>query len=345
MVDFTAPNAGTIQRAGPMNPIKMIINSIVGVIIGVLFILLLAPTVLWFAESQNTAKIFSFTKEVSSTSGASGYIRTTEIANANTPIVCYENKIQGNCLYYDYKLEELKYTLKDYCGNLGKNQQVIETKGQKCSRNNKGEEKCRQCYLVNESNWVNIKSETRFQPFSIGNFKVDYPNSAKIIGAENYNKQIDITHRESMRYIKDNSNLLVGGNSNGQVISHGGDKKYLLISTKDYQSTYDTLKAQDRILAWILRIITLVVLIFGYNLIFGPISLMSSFVGKIPIIGRWIDGAVGGVIFIVSLLLAIVHFIILWILIMIIKNILYIAILLAVIGLIFYLYAYFKKQN
>ena len=345
MVKFTAPPAGKIQRAGPTNPITAIVKSIAGVFVGILIILLLAPTVLWFAENQNTAKVFSFSKEVASTSGATGFIRTNDIANADSPITCYQNKVEGNCLYYAYKLEELQYIVKDYCGTLRSNQQVIEKKGQKCYRDSNDEERCEQCYLVNESNWNVIQQENKFQSFSIGSFKVSYPDSARIIGAELYTKQIDATHRESMNYFKDNMRLLVAGNSDGLTISHGGNKKYLLVSSKDYQSTYDALKAQDRIIGWILRILTFVILLIGYNMIFGPISVMSNFVRKIPFLGKWIDNAVGGIIFLVSLLLAIVHFIILWILIMIIKNIILIAILVAVGIGIFYLYTHFKKSQ
>ncbi len=345
MVNFTAPPAGTIQRAGPTNPITAIMKSIVGVFIGIIIILLLAPTVLWFAESQNTAKVFSFSKEVASTSGASGFIRTMDTANADSPIVCYQNKVDGNCLYYDYKLEELQYTVKDYCGTLRQNQQVIEKKGQKCYRDSNDEEKCEQCYLVNESNWNVIQHENKFQSFSIGNFKVAYPNNAKVIGAGKYSKQIDTAHRENMDYFKDNMRLLVAGSSDGSTISHGGNKKYLLVSSMDYKSTYDTLKAQDRIIGWILRIVAFIILLVGYSMIFGPISVMSNFVRKIPFLGKWIDNAAGGIIFLVSLLLAIVHFIILWILIMIIKNIVLIAILVAIGVGIFYLYVHFKKNQ
>jgi hypothetical protein len=147
-----------------------------------------------------------------------------------------------------------------------------------------------------------------------------------------------------MNYFKDNMRLLVAGSSDGSTISHGGNKKYLLVSSRDYQSTYDTLKAQDRLIGWILRIVAFIILLVGYNMIFGPISVMSNFVRKIPFLGKWIDNAVGGIIFLVSLLLAIVHFIILWILIMIIKNIILIAVLVAAGIGIFYLYAHFKKN-
>ncbi len=337
------PGAGQIQRASS-NPISVIFRSIVGVFIGILIILLLAPTVLWFAESQNSAKIFSHSKEVLSNSVVSGYIRTNGIANANNQMVCYENKISGNCLYYDYELEELQYTVKDYCGKLSENQKIIETKGQDCHRDSNDEEVCEQCYSVNESEWNVVKSENKFSAFSVGNFKVLNPDNAKIVGSDKYERQIDVNHRENMNYIKDGVNLLVAGKSDGHVISDGGKKKYLLVSTKDYQSTYDYLKSQDRFIAWLLRIIAFIILLVGYNLIFGPISVLSNFVRKIPFIGKFIDGAVDSIIFIVSLILAIIHFIILWILIMIIKNIIYIAALVAVIGLGFYLYTKFKKK-
>ena len=343
MARFTAPPAGTIQRAPVSNPILSLLQSIVGVFIGILIILFLAPVVLWFAESQNTAKIFSLTKEVAPTSGAIGYIRTIDIANADSPMICYESKVEGNCLYYDYKLEELQYTAKDYCGTLRQNQQIIEKKGQKCYRDENDEEKCEQCYLVNESNWNTIKTERKFSSFSIGNFKVNYPDSSKIIGSEQYIKQIDITHKESMSYIKDEIRLLVAGNSDGKIISHGGKKKFLLVSTKDYQTTYDYLKTQDRIMGWVLRFVAFVILLVGYSMIFGPISVMSNYVRKIPLLGKLIDNAVGGVIFIISLLLAIIHFIILWVLIMIIKNIIYVALLVAIGIGVFYLYTHFKK--
>ncbi len=345
MVNFTAPPAGTVQMAPLTNPATAIVKSIVGVFIGILIILFLAPTVLWFAENQNIAKIFSFSKEVASTSGVSGFIRVMDTAKADSSLVCYQNKVGGDCIYYNYKLEELQYTLKDYCGSLKKNQQVIETKGQQCSRDNNDKEKCKQCYLVNESDWKVIQQENVFQSFSIGNFKIPYPNNAKIIGSGRYNKQIDASHKESMSYFKDNTRLLVSGSSDGSTISHGGKKKYLLISSMDYQSTYETLKAQDKITGWVLRILTFVILLIGYNLLFGPISVMSDFARKIPFIGKWIGNAVGGIIFLVSLFLAILHFIILWILITIIKNIILIAVLVAGIIGIFYLYTYFKKSR
>jgi hypothetical protein len=341
MADFIAPPAGTIQRVGPTNPFVAIFQSIVGVFIGILLILFLAPVVLWFAESQNTAKVFSHSVSVDPTSGSTGYIRIMSIASADSPLACYQNKVSGNCLYYSYNLEELQYLVNDYCGSLKSNQKVISEKGQRCdSKNN-----CEKCYSVNESNWNFILSEKKVLPFSIGNFKVSFPDNAKIMGSQKYNKDIDATHRESMDYIIDKSNLLVAGNSDGQVISDGGSKKFLVISTKDYQGTYDLFKSNDRTLSWILRLVTFIILLIGYSLIFGPISLMADFVGKIPLVGKWIDGAAKSIIFVVSLLLALVHFIILWILIMIIKNIIFIAIIVALVMVGIYVYSKFFKKN
>lgn len=339
----SAPAAG-ITRRSSSNPISLILKSIFGLFIGILIILLLAPTVLWFAESQNTAKTFSHSKDVLSTSGATGYIRTIDIGKSISPMNCYENKVEGNCLYYHYKLEELQYAVKDYCGDLSSNQKIIVTKGQECHRDSNDEEVCEQCYSVNESNWNIVKEEIKYQSFSIGNFKVNDPIYATFIGSEEYNKQIDENHKEIMSYVKDGSRLLVSGSSDGSVISYGGKKKNLIISTKDYQSTYEYLKSRDRFIAWILRIVTFIILLIGYNLIFGPISVLSNFVRKIPFIGRFIDNAVDSIIFIVSLILAIIHFIVLWVLIMIIKNIVWIAIIVAVAIGLFYLYTYLKKR-
>ncbi len=345
MVDFQAPSLGTVQRAPSSNPISLLFKSVVGIFIGLLLLVVFSPVVLWFAESQNSAKVFSLTKEVESTSGATGYIRTTAIATATTPLPCYTNTVAGNCLYYDYHQEELQYKVKDYCGVLQQNQQVLEKKGQQCNRDNNDEEQCEQCYTVNESNWNVLFKETKFPPFSLGNFKVLESENAKIIGAEEYKKDIDATHRESMSYIKDTSSLLVAGNSDGGVISDGGNKKYLLLSTKDYQQTYTLLKKQDKFLAIFLRLMTLLILFIGYNLLFGPLSVMSNYVRKIPIIGRWIDGAVGFVIFLVSLLLALLHFALLWILIIFLKNIFFIAIAVAVLFLLFHLFTHFRSAT
>ena len=96
-------------------------------------------------------------------------------------------------------------------------------------------------------------------------------------------------------------------------------------------------------MGWVLRFVAFVILLVGYSMIFGPISVMSNYVRKIPLLGKLIDNAVGGVIFIISLLLAIIHFIILWVLIMIIKNIIYVALLVAIGIGVFYLYTHFKK--
>ena len=342
MPSFTAPPAGTIERAGSSNPISQIIGSIAGLFIGILLVLFLAPVVLWYAESQNSAKVFSHTLEVSPTSGAKGYIRTTSAAIADSKTPCYQNKVEGNCLYYDYKFEELQSEAKEYCGTLMNNQKVIETKGQKCDSDGRN---CQQCYLVNESNWFSTLTETKSNPFSIGNFKVNYPEGARVVGAQEYKKQIDETHRENLYYLKDNINLLVAGDSDGNVISHGGSKKFLLVSAKDYQGTYEQLRTQDRIIAWILRILTFIILLIGYNMIFGPISTFSYYVGKIPFIGKWIDGALRGTIFVISLVLAIAHFIILWVLIILIKNIIYVAILigLGIAGVHFY--THYKKKT
>ncbi|MBX4196153.1 TMEM43 family protein [Candidatus Pacearchaeota archaeon] len=339
MAPFTAPSAGTIRRIGPTNPITAIFQSIVGVFVGIIFVLFLATAILWYAESQNSAKVFSHSKQVDPTSGASGYIRTMGVASADSPALCYQSKVDGNCLYYSYKLEQLQYEVKDYCGQLSSNQQVIAQKGQECDSNNN----CKQCYTVNESNWNVVSSQRKVLPFSIGSFKVSYPDNARIVGASLYSKQIDTTHRESMDYIKDASNVLVAGSSDGQIISDGGSKKFLVLSTKDYQGTYDTFKTNDRVIAWVLRLLTFFVLFLGYSMIFGPISLMVGFVGRIPIIGRFIGGAGKAIIAFVSLVLALVHFIILWILIMIIKNIVVIIIVIALVLAGFWFYSKYKK--
>ncbi len=289
--------------------------------------------------------IFSQTQEVGSTSGTSGYIRTTDIALAQTTQPCYEQKISGNCLYYKYELEELQYTAKEHCGSTSSNQQIIEKRGEKCERDSNDEEKCQQCYLVNESNWNIIKTELKFSPFSLGNFKVNYPHNAKIIGAGKYEQQLDTTHKEHLEYIFENSKILVAGNSDGQAISHNEDENQLIISTLNYEGTYNALKKEDSTRAWIFCIVALNILIFGYLLIFGPISVMSNFVRKIPLLGKWIDNAVGGIILLASIVLGIVHFIIVWILIMLLKNIILIAVLIALGGIAFYIYTRFRQPN
>lgn len=337
------PDAGTVHHAKSSNPISKIFKSILGVFIGILIILLVAPVALWYAESQDTAKIFSHSKQVSSTSGASGFIRTSDIASLTSPNTCYKGKISGDCIYYSYTLQELQYSLQDYCGDLSSNQVVVEKKGEKCRRDSNDDEICEQCYVVNQSDWNVIESETKFMPFSVGNFKISNPATAKLIGAEFYENAIDSKHKESMNYVKDKSTLLVSGKSDGSSIADGGKKNYLLISTKGYEETYQSLRATDIMIGWILRILAFVILFLGYKMIFGPISTMSNYVRKIPFIGKFIDNAVGFVISLVSFILALVHFIVLWILIILIKNILYIALIVGLIVLGFYLYTKFVK--
>ncbi len=323
-----------VRTKGLSNPIGNIFRSIAGVFVGVILILFIASLLLWNAESQNSAKVFSRAVEVSTTSGESGFIRTQGLATTDSKLPCYKGKVEGNCIYFNYVQEELQYETKEHCGTLRSNQELIEEKGEKCRKDSNDEEVCEKCYLVKESNWNVVVRENEFQSFTLGNYKVD--SLGKVLGYEQYSKEIDSTHRESMKYIKDESKLLVAGVSDGQTIRDGGKKKFLLFSTKDYESTLTQLKSQDKFVALMLRILTFVCLLVGYGMIFGPISVMSNFVRKVPLIGKFIDGAVDGVIFIASIVLAVVHFILLWVLITILKNIVYIVLFCALLfGIVF----------
>ena len=97
-------------------------------------------------------------------------------------------------------------------------------------------------------------------------------------------------------------------------------------------------------MGWFPRAITFAMLLIGFSGIFGPISYFSHVLRRLPLSGHFIKEATGLIIGLVSLVLSVITFIVLWVLVSVIQNIFVLIGVLALLGVGLAVYMKMKKE-
>lgn len=314
---------------------QTLVGAIAGVFFGILLVLG-SPVALWYAENQHTAKDFASATQVEATSGTDGYVSFTGTPEVATPLACVEG--QKSCLYYKEENQELVTVTEEQCGTVSQDARIIQNTVQECDEDGN----CKQCYQVERDEWQTKTTDEQFGSAVVGAYTVNFSSEAIMFDKEETIVEHSATTRDRWTTFAVPSALTVAGDATGGVIS-GAAKTYVL-SSYDHAQTLSKLEARDSGMGWMLRAITFGMLFIGFCSIFGPISYFSHLLRKIPLIGSFIKEATGLVVGIVSFLLALVTFAILWILVMFIKNIVVLIAVMAVLGILFALYMKNKKE-
>jgi len=348
--DFLSKAASSVTQGGASSGIRMtgtgtggvrikksqtLVGAIAGVFFGILLVLG-SPVALWYAENQHTAKDFASATPVEATSGTDGYVTFTGAPEVSSPLACVEG--QKSCLYYKDDAQELKTVTEEQCGTVSQDARIIQKTVQECDEDGN----CKQCYQVERDEWQTQSSDEQYGSAVVGAYTVNFSSDALMLDTEQTTIDHTATTRDVWTTFAVPAALTVAGDATGGVIS-SAEKTYVL-SSYDHAQTLSKLEARDSGMGWMLRAITFAMLFIGFCSIFGPISYFSHLLRKLPLIGPFIKEATGLIVGVVSFLLAIVTFVVLWILVMFIKNLVVLILVLGLLGAAFAFYMKNKKE-
>lgn len=322
-------------RGVRMKKSQTLLGAIAGVFIGILLVLG-SPVALWYAESQHTAEDFASATPVDTSSGTDGYVSFTGTPEVASPLACVEG--QKSCLYYLEENQELKTITEEQCGDVSDDARIIAPTVLECDEDGN----CEQCYTVERDEWQTQTQDEQYGSATVGAYTVNFSSDALMLGLEENIIEQSATTRDVWTTFPVPTALTVAGDSIGSVIS-SAEKTYVL-SPYDASLTLTKLQERDSTMGWALRAVTFAMLFIGFASIFGPISYFSHVLRKIPIIGSFIKEATGLIVGLVSFLLAIVTFAVLWVLVSIIQNVFVLIAVLALLGAGFAVYMKVKKE-
>lgn len=330
-----------------------IFSSLIGALVGILFVVIGSPLAAWYAESQNRADDFSTAQVVESNSTTEGYVVVEGDATVEETVAC-PHKTDSSCVFVEKRTEQYSVERKEQCGDLSKDQVEIEYRGQECDSDGSN---CKPCYMVDEYTWDQVATESEYAKFAVGSFTVKASDQTNFIGAQEY------THYESepttnttqytvgdirhlYTYFPADDVQLVAGDAKAQAISGALEGKPFIVSNTGYVGTLAELESQDRNTAWGLRIASLVLMVVGVVMIFGPLTAFTNVFKMIPFLGKRLDKGFDAVITFVAAVIGFVLWLLLYAVVMVLKNIWIIIIVLGVIGIgVFILVKRGKKAN
>lgn len=259
------------------------------------FILItLSPVIFWLGEAGKTAVEFRSAIAVNAKNWQDRYVRLQARAEVEESLACPDlvDITAQDCLYVDHEVREYNPQQGEVCSNTKPEGKIIKQLPEpRCSENGAN---CQTCYLVENRGWQQLKAETQFARFKLGDYHVLADGSAKVVGAkvhtryyrnaqydsnnftlltpESYpvgekvlNKPLAGDLEVTYRYIETGTELLVAGEALKGEIKPAG--KQLIISTLAYEPTLNTLARQDPGSNWPLRLLSLLVLLLGFVLI------------------------------------------------------------------------------
>ncbi|MFC1598040.1 TMEM43 family protein [Patescibacteria group bacterium] len=267
---------------------------------------------------------------------------SAEVADGNQVAEEDTKEEPKDCLYVSTEKEVYTRSETEVCGEPSDDQTIIRETVVECDEDGTN---CDQCYLVEEYSWDSVESDDDYAKFTMGNYTVTPSGSANFIGSQ---ELIDYEFEESMKdpieddvryrytYVTSDQRLLVAGDAENSEIKGAYEKKPFVISNKSYQGTMEQLQAQDSSMKWILRIVSLVLMIVGVIMIFGPLTYFTNIFKVIPVVGKHVDQGFDGVIKFFATVIGIVLWLVVWGIVLALKNIVVIIVVLAVIGVIIF---------
>lgn len=351
-------------------------SSVIGMFIGFALVILVGPLAAWYAESQHKADDFASGAVVDAQSSESGYIvlegDPTNVKTMNCPTeraVKEELKVEEGaepeeaaqegaqeeavpCVYIETSREE--YTRSEYekCGTLSADETELEYLGEECDEDGFD---CESCYLVESYDWEEVESSSEYAAFKIGAYTITPGGSSNYIGTqsltvyeyeESKTDPIETDQRWVYTYMPSNQNLLVAGDAEGNAIEAAYEGRPFVVSNKSYQGTLEVLESQDRTMKWVLRIGSFLAIVIGMVFIVGPLMMFTNVFKFIPVVGKHIDRGFDSVLKLIAALIGAAFWLVVFVIVLIIKNIWIILIVLAVIGaIVFFLVQRGRKQG
>ncbi|MDP2625098.1 MAG: TMEM43 family protein [Candidatus Peregrinibacteria bacterium] len=314
-------------------------GAIMGVFVGIILVFA-SPFVLWQAESQDTAANFQSATQVDASTVTDGYVTFQDTPVVDESLSCVEGI--NECLYYELENQNLNTITEEQCGNVSSDARIQYETVLECDEDGNN---CQQCYQVERDVWETVSSSEDYsKDVQVGAYTVEFNSAATMLGLEEHIIEYSDTERDVWTFFPVPNELRVAGDSNNGVVTGAVESTYVL-SPYGYEQTLSELESRDAANKWMFRIITFVMLFIGFSSIFGPLSYFSHVMRKIPLVGPILKDAGKFIVGLISFLLAVVTFVVLWVVIALVKNIYIVIALLAVIIGVFVFLAKRKKDD
>ncbi len=316
-----------------------------------IILLIASPFVLWQAESQSRASDFAAARPVEASSQEKGYVKLNgkpEYKDKSLACPAKSKNAEDPCILVEKQTYTYTLSEKEKCSPPKENEKVLRTLEEKCD-----EDGCDQCYLVEVREWKSADSETEFSGFTLGDYSIESTHKAILIGKKNFTEYIanptiqDENNNEIERnpktnplpgdtkieyqYLLKDQDLIVAGIADNQKIT-AGDMTFVISALND-TATLEELTSQDTAAQWGFRIISLLMVIFAFSMIANAITAIPMFfVSKVPFFGKRVTKAVNGVVGVIAAIIGLLFWGLIFVVILIVKNILALALSFVLIG-------------
>ncbi|EKD79189.1 MAG: hypothetical protein ACD_41C00140G0001 [uncultured bacterium] len=171
-----------------------------------------------------------------------------------------------------------------------------------------------------------MDTTSEFAQFGLGAYTVTPTEAVNFIGEDSFTTATAVEpqvgdERQVMTYYPVQSVALVAGLASDNTLSVPTDDKPFVVSNLDYAGTLAELESQDAAKKWMLRIISLVLMVVGMTMIASPLTYFTNVFRIIPFLGSRVDRGFDAVIGFVAALIGVVLWLVLWMLVLVLKNI------------------------
>ncbi len=309
----------TVRKSGG------IFGSFIAALLGLGFVVIGSPLAAWYAESQHQAKDFTTAVQVASDDVQSGYLAVTGTAQAVDPLICPSQTADTvtDCVWTQTEQQTYQREEKRQCGSVSSDQKILYNLPDECDSDGTN---CQSCYQVEEFNWETVDTTSEFAQFGLGAYTVTPTEAVNFIGEDSFTTATAVEpqvgdERQVMTYYPVQSVALVAGLASDNTLSVPTDDKPFVVSNLDYAGTLAELESQDAAKKWMLRIISLVLMVVGMTMIASPLTYFTNVFRIIPFLGSRVDRGFDAVIGFVAALIGVVLWLVLWMLVLVLKNI------------------------
>lgn len=295
-----------------------ILQAIAGAFVGVLLVLG-SPVAMWMAGSQHRAKDFQAAQQVNADTAVSGYVTLR-----GTPSFVIkgagENCFGGSCVYEHESVERLETKQSLECSKDIKQDGMTRILSQDGSEYNDETGETVPCYQVERDSWVVKAEHVLANDLLVGAYTITPNESAEYLETiETINEtELDLNEKVIARsvyttFLTPDQLLVAGESTNGRIVQPL--EKTYVFSQFDHALTLQKLGERDKESRMVLWVITFFMIFIGYSLIFGPLHSLARIALHIPglaPVGRAIAQGSRAMIGVLSFILSVLTWIIVW---------------------------------
>lgn len=325
-----------------------------------------SPYVLWQAHSQQRASDFqSATYTDSNMQVVDDYIRIEGSAIGKEPVSCPETnktKTSDECIYVSTVEEIYTRAEKEVCSDTRPTETILQNLEPECD----DEGNCEPCYLVETFDWEQYQNSKVESDIIIGNYEIPTVSGANLIGLSQYQTIIpsnqvtnELSQQESSpssqtstfnvgdrritnNFLENETELVVVGTAAGGEIFR--QNKEFVVSALSTSETLTQLQNQDRNSAITLTIISFLMMVGGFIVLFNTVASIPLLLTKvIPWIGDDIQRITNSIVTFVSGLAGLILWCITYVIVFVFKTLWLLAIVVGIVG--FLGYRIWQKQK